>query len=490
MEKSFPEIVFSSSDSKTSMVISRAVQAGKLRKIAQRLYTSNLEDSPESIVLRNRYHILGELYPEAVISHRSALEGGSSPENRIVLSYKYTKKVKLPGLTILLVEGPGPLEGDTPFINNLYLASRPRAFLENLRPGKKIGADARCMPQEFVEEKLELLLRIHGKEALNELRDEAKDLSLQLNLKKEFTKLNKIIGALQSTKESKGLKSETGRARAKGLPYDPHRLELFANLKALLSVEPIKLIHEKEQTSEWLRNLAFFESYFSNYIEGTRFKIGEAVDIIFNNKIIAGRPEDSHDILSTFRITSSTNEMNKIPGNYEELLQLLKSRHFTLMEGRDNVHPGHFKEKANRAGSTVFVVPELVMGTLKKGFELYESIKPGLPSAIFMMFLVSEVHPFVDGNGRIARIMMNAELVSAKQCRIIIPTVYREDYLSVLRRLSRSGDPDPFIRVLIRAQKFTAAINFMDYKNALELLKASNAFEEPTDAKLIFPAEG
>ena len=33
------------------------------------------------------------------------------------------------------------------------------------------------------------------------------------------------------------------------------------------------------------------------------------------------------------------------------------------------------------------------------------------------MFLVSEAHPFADGNGRTARIMMNAELIAAGQER-------------------------------------------------------------------------
>lgn len=52
--------------------------------------------------------------------------------------------------------------------------------------------------------------------------------------------------------------------------------------------------------------------------------------------------------------------------------------------------------------------------------------------AIYMMFLVTEVHPFDDGNGRIARIMMNAELVNGGSSKIIIPTVYREDYMLAL----------------------------------------------------------
>ena len=53
----------------------------------------------------------------------------------------------------------------------------------------------------------------------------------------------------------------------------------------------------------------------------------------------------------------------------------------------------------------------------------------------------TDEHPFTDGNRRISRIMMNAELVAADQSKIIIPTVFREDYLNALRRLTRRNDP-------------------------------------------------
>jgi fido (protein-threonine AMPylation protein) len=36
------------------------------------------------------------------------------------------------------------------------------------------------------------------------------------------------------------------------------------------------------------------------------------------------------------------------------------------------------------------------------------------------MFFVSEVHPFLDGNGRLARVVMNAELAAARQMRVLI----------------------------------------------------------------------
>ena len=178
--------------------------------------------------------------------------------------------------------------------------------------------------------------------------------------------------------------------------------------------------------------------------------------------------------------------MTKVPESADELLALLMQRHEVLMEARKDKLPGKFKNMVNRAGSTVFVKPEEVRGTLKKGFSLYRQLQPGIHRAIFMMFLISEVHPFLDGNGRIARILMNAELENRNQCRIIIPTVYREDYLLTLRKLSRQQDPKSFVRMLARAQEFVSSLDFSDYQRVLASLQACNAFLEPSEGKLRF----
>lgn len=82
--------------------------------------------------------------------------------------------------------------------------------------------------------------------------------------------------------------------------------------------------------------------------------------------------------------------------------------------------------------------------------------------------------------------MMNTELVKAKECRIIIPTVYREDYLLALRRLSRTKDPEAYIKMLCHAQAFTASINFKEFNIALAQLNKTNAFKEPYEGKLTF----
>jgi Fic family protein len=148
--------------------------------------------------------------------------------------------------------------------------------------------------------------------------------------------------------------------------------------------------------------------------------------------------------------------------------------------------PGYFKDRNNVAGLTSFVDKELVQGTLIKGYDLCNALTDPFRKAAFVMFMISEVHPFLDGNGRIARIMMNAELVAAGRSKIMIPTVYRDDYLGALRRLSRRDDPDPYIRMLQRAYDFSVTVRGDDIRSMQQHLQSCNAFLEPTEGKLQF----
>lgn len=77
--------------------------------------------------------------------------------------------------------------------------------------------------------------------------------------------------------------------------------------------------------------------------------------------------------------------------------------------------------------------------------------------------------------------MMTAELVAAGHTKIIIPSVFREDYLGGLRQLTRKMEPDTYIQMLQRAQLFSATIHGGDMDHMLDVLKASNAFEEGED---------
>lgn len=111
------------------------------------------------------------------------------------------------------------------------------------------------------------------------------------------------------------------------------------------------------------------------------------------------RDEDSHDILGTFKVLSNRAEMMRVPTSPEELFAILSHRHTILLEGRSHMNPGVFKMKNNRAG-TEFMDYQLVKGTFSPGFKYYSALTDPFARAIFMMFMISEVHPFNDGNGR------------------------------------------------------------------------------------------
>ena len=135
------EVIFASSDKAESRRISTLLKKGEIRKIAPRIYTSNFSDEPAAIIKRNWFHILSGLYPEALLSHRSALEFVPTPKGHIFLTYTYTEKIKLPGLTIQFLEGPEKIEGDNVFFGGLHASHEARAFLENFQDTRRKSSE-------------------------------------------------------------------------------------------------------------------------------------------------------------------------------------------------------------------------------------------------------------------------------------------------------------------------------------------------------------
>lgn len=470
----------------TEVRSSKQVKSGRLRKIATRVYTTNMDDSPEDIIRRNVFYILGQLYPHAVISHRSAFELKPTNEGDIFLTYKYTKKITLPGITVHLLQGPMGTDHDMPFIENLYISSTERRMLENLQKGRTRGRISKCLPMTYIEENLEKMLVVNGEAGINEFRDRAKEIAKQLNMTEEFETLNSIIGALLSTKPSGILTADSAFARAQGVPFDQERIKLFETLFETLNKEYFPVINEQNISTTAFRNFAFFESYFSNYIEGTEFEIEDAYRIIETGQPMLARNADSHDVLGTFQIVASRREMRRTPSTANELIEILQDRHRIMMAARPDRNPGKFKMQNNHAGDSHFVDYTLVRGTLIKGFDFYKALTSPFAKALFILFMISEIHPFKDGNGRISRIMMNAELVHADQSKIIIPTVFREDYLNGLRRLTRKGDPSVIIRAMSRVRLFSTKIIGENFDETRRYLEGTNAFKDGDEYILKF----
>lgn len=477
-----PEVFVSNTGA--SQAVRRAYKRGALRKIAPRIYTGNFNDTPEQIVRRNLWPLVGDLFPGAVVSHRTAIEG--KPFNDTVfLTASKAGRLELPGLMIVRTRGAGPIEGDTGFINGLHLSSRPRAFLENLQASW--GTTPKTLPKTEIEAHLANAATQDPEFGLNRIRDAARAIAPQLSAEREFEKLDQIIGALQRTRKAR-LGAPAAIALHDGRAFDTRRIATLSALHAALRNAPLVNRPNPPANDRAFQNVAFFDAYFSNYIEGTQFEVGEAIAIVFDRKMSEQRPADAHDVDGTFKVVGSFDNMLQAAKTFDDFLGLLRDRHRTILAGRPEMKPGTFKQAANQVGTTVFVAPQLVVGTLQQGWELLGSLEHPFARALFTMFVVAEVHPFNDGNGRIARAMMNGELIAGGQCRIMIPSVFRNEYIGGLRRLTNHGEPEAFLRVMDYAQTFVSQVDFTDLDAARQLMTRCNAFEDPADdRKLLLP---
>jgi len=472
-----PEVFFTTA--KTSRAIRTSLRAGEVRKVGPRLYTKNLVDSLEVVAKRNWSHVTAGYYPGAVICDRTALEGRPAEDGSVTLVTSTRREQRIPGLRLRPRLGRGRVEGDTRWMGeNLFFSSRARAFLENMRESRVRGGLPRTLRVDEVEQQLDrhALLR---PSALNELRDEARNLAERLDAEEEFGRLDRLIGTLSGTR-SGVLQTAGGRARQAGAPFDSTRIARFETLHGYL--QTLAAPSPRANKSHEVSTFAFFEAYFSNFIEGTEFTLDEAQRIVYDHEVPRQRPKDAHDILGTYRLVADSRQRARTPDDADELVEILLSQHAAMLAERPEVGPGEFKLERNRAGATDFVEPSLVQGTLREGFRMYDNLPPGFPRGAFAMFLVAEVHPFADGNGRVARILMNSELTRAGEQRVIVPISARDDYLTALRGLTHNDNVQAFVRVMAHLQALSLEGMFSGRKAAEQWLRAHGAFEGPESA--------
>jgi hypothetical protein len=471
-----------------ALEISRSVKAGKLRKLASKLYTDDLISSPEEIVRRHRLEIAAYFYPGAVISHRTALEGNNvSPGGKFHLTVSGTAAPvrKLPGLEIRIWRGPEPQPEDTrmPFANGseLFLSSQPRAVLENLQIARAHGDDEpKTLSAGDLEKWLDRLLRLHGIGWLDELQQQAKVLSTRLGWSRAGQELDQLVAAIKGQASDYKLTTDLLRSRVGGKPYDPERIALFSLLHGRLAAEHFTELPKPPSIEE--DNRAFWEAYFSNFIEGTKFTVEEARVIVYDQTaaqtLNAKRPDDAHDVRETYRLIVDPNISREVPPDGAHLIELLKRRHARMMASRLAIEPGVFKKKNNEFGSRVFVAPELVVETLARGWPAGRTLTSPVARALYVLFLVAEVHPFNDGNGRISRLGMNAELEAAGQTRLIIPTSLRNDYLTVLEALTANSNTEPFIAFAHKLIDVNSRMPFGSFEQSFDYFKKTGALNE------------
>ena len=480
------ELVFSTGEQAAG--IHRRAKRGELHRIRRGIYVDSSNPREIEAALHHGWHeVARHLFRQPVAVARTAAELRPADGHIYCVSPGRVGRRTVQVGHLYFHAEPGDTEqGVELFTADMKRSNQARQLLENLQLSRGNLASKRTMGAQWVEAELLKVVRQRGEEGLNRLRDEARELAAPLGLKAQFEQLNPIVLALLRTYDATDLLStEPGLAQTAGRPFDETRVRRFQALVDYLRAAPLADNPYQYDPVSW-RNLTFFESYFSNYIEGTTFTIDEAEDINFAGKPVANRHADSHDLIAHQEISADMAEMQRVPPDPAELMDLLSQRHSLLMAARPDKTPGEFKTKANLAGDTEFVMPELVEGTLREGFQMYRQLEEGLPRAIFMHFLVSECHPFIDGNGRIARIMMNAELTARGQYKIIVPTVHRDSYLSGLRIATRDNRFRASVKVLHQLQCWCASLPWGDYGEARQMLQQQAADREPAEGVPLF----
>lgn len=95
---------------------------------------------------------------------------------------------------------------------------------------------------------------------------------------------------------------------------------------------------------------------------------------------------------------------------------------------------------------------EAVRDCMPVFFDLLKAEQNPAARIVLGHFIFVFIHPFLDGNGRIARFLMNVMMASAGQTWTIIRVEHRAEYMAALETASVQGDIRPFAAFLAKAQ--------------------------------------
>ncbi|MCW8926966.1 MAG: tetratricopeptide repeat protein [Xanthomonadales bacterium] len=141
----------------------------------------------------------------------------------------------------------------------------------------------------------------------------------------------------------------------------------------------------------------------------------------------------------------------------------LRQWHALACRGLAGFLPGHFKYTQNWVAANPTskrVEPALASSTLRHLIsDMYRHLEPGLARAAFAWIALGDLHPFSDGNGRVARSWLNRELEWAG----LMPALFgheqglKQALADAIPEVhAGAGDLSPVLDVIVKAQEFAA----------------------------------
>lgn len=243
--------------------------------------------------------------------------------------------------------------------------------------------------------------------------------------------------------------------------------------------------------SEYIPNIDLFismhvikEANQSSKIEGTQTNIEEA--LMDKENVPAEKRNDWEEVQNYIAaMNSAIKELEELPFSS----RLIRNTHSVLMQGvrGERKQPGEFRKSQNWiGGSTIsdatFVPPiheniSKLMGDLENFMHDENLQLPDLIKIAIMHYQFETIHPFLDGNGRVGRLMITLFLVS---CGILKrPILYlsdyfekhRTDYYDNLMRVRLNDDLTGWIQFFLKGVIETAKSSIQTFDGILKLQK-------------------
>ncbi|MEM9456267.1 MAG: Fic family protein [Myxococcota bacterium] len=135
---------------------------------------------------------------------------------------------------------------------------------------------------------------------------------------------------------------------------------------------------------------------------------------------------------------------------------------------------GEFKEQPNnprdhRSGTThEYCPPEHVRAEMDKLVEIYRAMPPEIPEvrAAWLHHGFAQIHPFQDGNGRVARVLASIDFLRAGLFPLLVLRTEKSEYIDALRTAD-DGDVRPLVAFFTDAQKRMLMRGFSEAEQAV-----------------------